>query len=779
MRLLKIVALQKQVSIILIAGLVALCLPHQLFAGTVQLKNGMRIEGKPVKIQDLTRRLQKMHKGPTVVYSFLNIDTGMKRYFVSARQVQEIDPSVAFSKYDRFNIPQKRTGRKITISSLGPFAKLTEFDKYGRRTVSVRTKRGLIPIVQGISIIDPRYLTITGITHVWEHGLATTSVPPANLDLIIRNVTDQENPDDRMSIARFYFQAGMYIQAEKELKSIMKDFPTLKAQIEKIDFDLRDQQAKELIRELERRRKAGQHRLAYNYARLFPKERLSAGVLRQVNDLKNNITKDRNTIEQVKTLLGEFQSQLKDDNLKQAVMPLRSEVSAGLNLESLKRLKSFINLSTDDKLEPGEKLALAYSGWVLGSNKAVTDLGKAIHLWQARFLMTDYLHTHIPQQRNEILTQLNKLEGVSPQTVIDLIPLLPPQTETPNLQAGVATEITIPKTATREEMKYHVLLPQEYSPYHSYPMIVALRPIERRCQNELVWWGGTKTIPLQSQRRGYIVIAPEYLKEKQAKYEYSAIEHTKVLAAIHDAKQRFIVDSDRVFLSGHGIGGDAAADIGMSHPGLFAGVIPICGLLQYYTNFYRANVKHVPWYFVGGELDRNTLDQNAKQISWMMRHGYDVIYCEYIGRGYESYYAEIHKLFDWMDTHKRPKDSDKVTAVSLRPGDNHFYWIEVEGFPIKTLQSDVVGPQRKGRIVPLKLEARVSKGNTIYLQSGAKINTIWINKSLVDFDKKLQVRFRGKNKFKDFPEADIATILEDYERRADRQKIYSMKVIVN
>ena len=73
----------------------------------------------------------------------------------------------------------------------------------------------------------------------------------------------------------------------------------------------------------------------------------------------------------------------------------------------------------------------------------------------------------------------------------------------------------------------------------------------------------------------------------------------------------------------------------------------------------------------------------------------------------------------------------------------------------------------------------MTKGNTIHLQSGAKINTIWVNKSLVDFEKKLQVRYRGRTRFKDFPEADIATILEDYERRADRQKIYSMKVIID
>ena len=44
---------------------------------------------------------------------------------------------------------------------------------------------------------------------------------------------------------------------------------------------------------------------------------------------------------------------------------------------------------------------------------------------------------------------------------------------------------------------------------------------------------------------------------------------------LRDAMRRFSIDSDRVFLSGHSIGGDAAWDIGLAHPDLWAGVIPI------------------------------------------------------------------------------------------------------------------------------------------------------------------------------------------------------------
>ena len=48
-----------------------------------------------------------------------------------------------------------------------------------------------------------------------------------------------------------------------------------------------------------------------------------------------------------------------------------------------------------------------------------------------------------------------------------------------------------------------------------------------------------------------------------------------MLNSLRDACRRFSVDSDRVFISGHSMGGDAAWDLGTAHPDLWAGMIPI------------------------------------------------------------------------------------------------------------------------------------------------------------------------------------------------------------
>ena len=74
----------------------------------------------------------------------------------------------------------------------------------------------------------------------------------------------------------------------------------------------------------------------------------------------------------------------------------------------------------------------------------------------------------------------------------------------------------------------------------------------------------------------------------------------------------FSIDTDRVFLTGHGIGGDAAWDIALAHPDLWAGVIPFVAVGRYSTSAAMPRTRSTcPWYFVGGELDGDKMVRNA------------------------------------------------------------------------------------------------------------------------------------------------------------------------
>jgi predicted esterase len=752
-------------------------------AGEVLLKNGMRLEGSPVFIAGLTTTLVNQSKGPTDTSPVLMVVTGMKRYFVHRRGVQKVVNSADLSRYETFKMLQPKRGRKKIVAVIGGFSNVGPFDEYGRRTVTLRTKRGFLDVVQGITEITPHYLKLSGVTHNWEYAIATNSVPEEMLDRIIRKTIDPTNPDDRMAVVRFYTQAGRYSRAFAEIESIVRDFPELKETLDDVTLRLRTLYATELLHEVQRRRSAGQHKLAVSASTRFPTQRMSEVVLRDVREMAAEYNDARRQIQKARMLLGDLQSQLKDQKLLDSVMPLRSLVSRELDYETLERLEAFLQFADDETLSAKEKLAMAYSGWILGSSNALTNLETTVRLWEARFTVREYLRTDDPFKQQDLMRKLRELEGVDATKIAGMIPLLPPLIETPEIQPRKVLQIEIPEKNLNpdkekiETISYSVLLPPEYNPHHQYPLIVTLRPSFRSAEKQISWWGGSESNPGQSQRRGYIVIAPEYLQGDQKSYDYSTAAHTVVIQSIRDARKRFNIDSDRLFLSGHGIGGDAAFDIGMSHPDLFAGVMPITGIIGHYCKWNWINAKHVAWYVVGGERDRESLERNSRVLYRMMQQKFDVLYAEYIARGYESYHEEIENLFDWMDLHRRVKYIKEIEAKILRPSDNRFYWIKTAEFARNVTPSTVLKETRVNRVSPLGLEVKVRSGNTIIIsRTAAKRNTLFLSPKLIDFDKKVTVRVRGRNRYHDFVDPDISVMLDDFRLRGDRQKLYWAKL---
>ncbi len=758
-------------------------------AAEIHLKNGDVIEGKPVPIRAMTRvEIERENANNNHYYPILMIHSGIKRHFVPAKQVNNIDHAGGLINLEEYDIAQKFGARRKMLQTLGGVRVNQEFDEYGRRTVSFQVNGEIKPVVQGITKINPQYLTVSAMTdYAWEHALSTTSLDEKTLSSILNRTIDRQNAQERMGLAVFYMQAGLYVRAGQELDAIMADFPELKDTAEKVITQLRSTQAQRLLIDLRRRRDTGQHRLAGLALKNFPIKNMSADILKELNELDQELNQYKNQLDQVRLSLTMLQRTIEDETKRTMLESLRSSVRDDLDAVGLPRMEAFLKLRDDDSLTAEQKLALAYSGWMLGSAHAITDLDQTLRYWQARRMMVAYLLTEDTAIERDLLLKLATMEGITPTSVARILTLLGPVIETPGIKPGVAHRIEVEERNTEAKVVYHVLLPQEYSPNRAYPLIVSLHPLERGAEAELSWWGGTENSPGQSQRHGSIVIAPEYIDEKLTAYDYAAKSHYITLKAIRDACRRFHVNSDKIFLSGHGMGGDAAFDIGMSHPDVFAGVIPISALAQHYCKWYWRNAKHVSWYLVSGELCRNSLvdPDHSAVLGRMLRYGheFDLIYAEYVGRGYEHYYEEIHHLFDWMQRQERKKNIKEVEATILRPVDNRFYWIKAQEMPANVLSASVIDNTggNRTRVRPMTLEATILDGSddhtTININSGAKRHILNLSPELIDYNKRLWVRNRGKRIYNDFPEANIEVQLNDFKERADRQNLVWTQII--
>src|SRR5437879_8409274 len=119
----------------------------------------------------------------------------------------------------------------------------------------------------------------------------------------------------------------------------------------------------------------------------------------------------------------------------------------------------------------------------------------------------------------------------------------------------------------RTHTRYFLQLPPEYHPGRPYPLLIVLHTGGQLASGMLEKWS------YEAGKNGYILAAPEWgagLQQMQTTITFE--QHEAVLDTLRDIRQRYRVDADRVFLSGCGDGASVAADIGMSHPDLFAGV---------------------------------------------------------------------------------------------------------------------------------------------------------------------------------------------------------------
>ena len=71
---------------------------------------------------------------------------------------------------------------------------------------------------------------------------------------------------------------------------------------------------------------------------------------------------------------------------------------------------------------------------------------------------------------------------------------------------------------------------------------------------------------------------------KQPMYNYTENEHQRILRPLRDAMRRFNIDSDRIFVAGHFMGADAAWDLALAHPDMWAGAIIIGGAAERLPN---------------------------------------------------------------------------------------------------------------------------------------------------------------------------------------------------
>jgi len=807
----------------------------------IWLEDGRILEGKWAPLAELTavpKPTAPDGTGPARLVGM--VDDELRRTFFPKRQIQNFGQEGSDEIFEKYRIRQPVRRAGPTIKSVGHCVPVEQFNEYGRRRIKMHTVRGMIDVIQCITEITPLWTKVEGRTHVWDMRISTSSIPIDVLAKILARQTPSDDVEARQKLARFYLQAERYGQSYQTLEKILADFPNdadLRRRLEPIIQAIRQRRARQFLDELKRRQEAGQHGFVEESLKGFPSEGVAGDILEEV---RQTVRKCESQEAQRKELLERFDEllgKIEEEAVRERIAPIRDEIRDELNANTLARLAAFRLMLDDESQPPENRLALAVSGWLLGSNSATERLPVALSAWEVRGLVREYLNAQDAPSRARILERFYAQEGGTPRLVAKLLAHMKPPVETspasvelpreaepapgtpatitslrarsepppgvppsaaeseadaPSTDAQEATppptparpgfyELEVPGLGSAPPVRYLVQLPPEYDPYRRYPAIVTLHGASTTPAQQINWWAGDWTISGwrngQATRHGYVVIAPAWAAEHQKSYRYSAQEHAAVLHCLRDACRRFAVDTDRVFLSGYSTGGDAAWDLGLAHPDLWAGVIPIVALSDKYCSRYWENAGLVPFYFVCGQYDGNKMITNARDLDRYLTDNFNVTVVEYRGRGHEHFSDEIQRLFDWMGRYQRDFFPKEFTARSMRYWDNFFWWVELDSLPPKAMVDPVDWPPPRGTSA-LVTRAFTTATNGLSVRSGAGIVRVWLSPDMLDLGQRVDIQVNGRRivPLSRFIEPDLETLLEDVRTRGDRQHPFWLKL---
>ena len=745
------------------------------------------------------------------------IDDGLRRVFIGQNSVSTANGESQRNEIE-FDIPQKEyNGSEGTT---GQLVKLGPFNEYGHRDFFIRdAKNNRRRYVQGITKITPRYCIVNVLTSgnnlkQWRMSVSTSLIDPQILrDILIRQA-DLNNVNDLFDIADFFRQTQNYEMARKELLLIKSRFPEEKERVEEERIELLQIEGRQFLADIDKRLKLGQTRLAATFAKVADNPSFSRDIRAKFDAIKQVAIEQQTKIDNAKQQIKQLVDKVDNLTPEQQVVVDRFLVSLQNELSdnSLSRLDGYTRVADDNSIPNIRKLALAMSGWILGTNNAIENMAIVESLYPVKSLVLEYLADQTTDSRRQvILAELEKLETGNPNYIDSLLkqskPVAAQDLSQYDGSKPIEFFVQVPGTVANPETKsYRCIahLPTEYDPLRKYPAIISLPGGNQPLEKNLDLWCGSYNEKLsneigsavrngQASREGLIVVSVDYRNKGQQKFNYSTREHFIVNEGLREALRRFSIDSDRVFLSGHFEGGNGAYDIAVSHPEQWAGVIGFSGAFDKYVNLYNSN-KHVglPMYVVVGEKDivskrgieksaskwlKSQVDRITKQSRFI-----DLTIVEYKGQLGTDYREEIQHAIKWTQAQKRTWPSGpgfQFETKPLRPGDSYFWFFEMDIPDNKVYEPELYGLQPFPKT--LKMSGYIKRENLFRLEptntSLGRESTLWLGPEFVDFDKRIEIQGRGS--YKGIVKPANKTILEDLRRRGDVQHPYWGKLKLN
>lgn len=774
-------------------------------ADAVYLKDGFTLHGKVRREADVIFDPATGQPIPIFKGNFFVVDDRVRWTIFEHRNVQDANPDVNIRKdFIEFGRPLAPGSQVNRLPKQWRPVSATEFDDKWERVVKMNSPQGPYNIRQRITQLNGHNTKIESTSYPWNMNYFTQELGLDRVKKLLDDYPDTKeksgDPPDiekRMKRFRLLMQANFLLAADDELSRALKDIPNEKERIERSRTTLRQTQVQAVWEEAQTALKTGRYSTVRGILSRIPTNEINPALAANVEALRLKLEKSDQQARDCKSLFVKLTDRLAgplDPTLAEALAAIES----ALGPDTIDRFDAFLSLANQHEAEvAGRKspthciedvLALAVTGFVLGNASAEPKAAAADRVWRARRFTLDYLRTHDAASRKNLLRDYEAGMTLGLDEFAQMVLLLPPpEPETPAASAaeGVEERTTKPISGRSPPIAYTLQLPQEYSPNRTWPVLIVVPSGSgEKSRDALMRWSPT------ALQNGYILASPQF--PDGTDYNYLSEDHLPVLELMRELRQRYHVDSDRVFIGGYGEGGTIATDIALGHPDLFAGVVTFNGRPRWSASmWYWLNAQYLPFYIVAGDGAGDCCDRNRKLFQNWMDKGYPSLMTIYRGRPDEFYLFELPIAFDWMNRKRRAMGFPQLGRTpnagsqgeefqTARPGDDHFYWLEILGHnPRNTTKAMGTGLMT---YTPAGLVGAIRDNNTVAINArGIKSLRVWLGqmfdpqtgwKQMVDLTKPVTFLLNRQSAKTQRLTPSLAVMLENLYERGDRQRLF-------
>jgi len=209
---------------------------------------------------------------------------------------------------------------------------------------------------------------------------------------------------------------------------------------------------------------------------------------------------------------------------------------------------------------------------------------------------------------------------------------------------------------------YQIFVPSGYDKSKPFPLVIALHGMGGD-ENSYFSAYGQGSFKTEAEKRGYIVACP---KGRKPASMYVGDAEKDVMDVLTEVRRAYNIDADRIYLTGHSMGGFGTWSVAMNHPGVFAALGPISGGANVPASMSK--IAHIPQIIVHGDKDPTVpVERSRVMVEMGKKLGAEIKYIEVPGGDHGSVVApNFPAVFDWFDTHKRKNAAAAAAASSSK-----------------------------------------------------------------------------------------------------------------